>query len=302
MSGNRKKILLTGANGLLGQKVTDIFSRESEHKLLLTDLAEKAEDSKNFVYRTLDITNKDSVKDCVKNFLPDIIINTAAYTNVDGCESERELSWKVNVDAVKNIIIASRICNARLIHISTDYVFDGVSGNYDEQSKPNPKSFYGKGKLAGENAIIASGISASIVRTMILYGTGKNIRPNFALWLINSLQNKKQVSIVTDQFGMPTIIDDLALGILRIAEHNSQGVYHICGSEYCSRYDFAVKLAEIFELDKTLISPIKTSELNQAAERPMNSSFILLKAETELGLKSLNVTEGLYFLKSQLKM
>lgn len=294
------KILITGANGLLGQKTAQIFARESSHKLVLTDIQDHAEDNQGFEYFPLDITKKEDVKDNVRKHAPEIIINTAAYTNVDGCETERELSWRVNVDAVKHFIIASRIHSSKIIHISTDYIFDGKIGGYDESSKPNPLSYYGKGKLAAENALVTSGVSHAILRTMIIYGTGKNLRPNFALWLLDMLKNNRPVNIVDDQFGQPTIVDDLGLALLRIVDRNKSGIYHVSGSEYLSRLDFALKLAEIFGFDKKLILPAKTSDLNQPAPRPMNSSFILLKAETELGLKTLNVTEGLYFLKSQL--
>jgi dTDP-4-dehydrorhamnose reductase len=295
-----KKILVTGANGLLGQKVTEIFKHESDHVLTLTDLQDKAEEPKGYDYFTMDITKKEDVKDAVKKYLPDIIINTAAYTNVDGSETERELSWKVNVDAVKNFIIASRINSSKIIHISTDYVFDGRSGNYDESSKPAPLSYYGKSKLASENALISSGNNYVILRTMIIYGTGKNLRPNFALWLVDMLCNKQPVKIVDDQFGMPTMVDDLGWGLLKIVDLGKSGIYHLSGSEYLSRYEFAVKLANVFGYDENLIMPVKTSDLSQAAERPANSSFILLKAETDLGVKPLNVTDGLCLLKTQL--
>ena len=295
-----KKILITGANGLLGQKVTEIFAHESEHILFLTDLHENSENPHGMEYFSMNITNKDDVKKNIKKYTPDYIINTAAYTNVDGCETEKELSWRVNVDAVKNFIIASRINDCKILHISTDYVFDGKTGNYDENSKPNPLSFYGKSKLASENALIASGIKFAVIRTMIIYGTARNVRLNFALWLIDMLEKGGQVRIVDDQFGMPTISDDIAWGILKLTDLDKSGFYHICGREYLSRYEFAVKLANIFEFDENLILPVKTSDLNQAVPRPMKSSFILLKAETELGLKLLNVNEGLVYLKTQL--
>lgn len=302
MNNRRLKILLTGANGLLGQKTAEVFARETDHELLLTDLAEKAEEPRKFSYITLDITNKESVKKTVKDYKPDIIINAAAYTNVDGCETERELSWRVNVDAVKNLIIASRFNSSKIIHVSTDYIFDGVYGGYDENATPNPLSFYGKAKLASENALTASGVNFAIIRTMIIYGTGKNVKKNFALWLVDKLSNNEPVNIVDDQYGMPTMVDDLGLALLRIVERDRTGIYNVCGSEYINRYEFSLKLADIFEFDRSLIIPIKTAELNQPAARPMNSSFILLKAESELGMKSLNVTDGLYMLKSQLGM
>ncbi len=299
---NHKKILVTGANGLLGQKVTELFRHETSHELVLTDLHENAFEPKGFDYFPMDITKKEDVKDAVKRLMPDYIINTAAYTNVDGCETDRELSWKVNVDAVKHFIIASRANSAKIIHISTDYVFDGKTGNYDESSKPCPLSYYGKSKLASENALLTSGVDFAIVRTMIIYGTGKNLRPNFAVWLVNMLSEKNRVTIVDDQFGMPTMVDDLGWALVKMVELDKSGIYNICGSEYLSRYEFAVRLAGIFGFNENLIQPIKTADLNQAAARPMNSSFITLKAGSELGLKPLNATEGLQLLKTQLGM
>jgi len=302
MDKEHRKILLTGANGLLGQKTTEVFARETEHELVLTDLASKAEEPRKFSYYELDITDKGAVKEFVKKHKPEIIINAAAYTNVDGCESERELSWRVNVDAVKNLIIASRINSSKIIHVSTDYIFDGVKGGYDEDSTPNPLSFYGKAKLASENALIASGAEYAIIRTMIIYGYGRNVKQNFALWLIDQLGKNTPVKIVDDQYGMPTMVDDLGLALMKIVERERTGIYNVCGSEYINRYKFALKLAEVFDFNKSMVVPIKTSELQQAAARPMNSSFILLKAETELGLKPLNARDGLYLLKSQLGM
>ncbi len=302
MDKEHRKILLTGANGLLGQKAAEVFARETEHELVLADLAPKAEEPRRFAYHRLDITDKEAVKEFVRNGKPEIIINAAAFTNVDACETERELSWRVNVDAVKNLIIASRINSSKIIHISTDYIFDGVKGGYDEDAIPNPLSFYGKAKLASENALVASGVEFAIIRTMIIYGYGRNVKQNFALWLINSLSMNQPVKIVDDQFGMPTMVDDLGLALVRIVDRERAGIYNVCGSEYISRYEFALKLADIFGFDKSMITAVKTSELQQAAVRPMNSSFILLKAETELGLKTLNVRDGLYLLKSQLGM
>jgi dTDP-4-dehydrorhamnose reductase len=298
---NNKKILITGANGLLGQKVCEMFRNETSHHLILTDLHTESFVTTGAEYFSMDITSKEAVKDAVRKYLPDVIINTAAYTDVDGCETDRELSWKVNVDAVKNFIIASRINSCKIVQISTDYVFDGRSGNYDEYSKPNPLNYYGKSKLAAENALISSGVDYTIVRTMILYGKGEKVKPNFALWLINKLGSNQSVRIVDDQFGMPTIVDDLAWALVKIVNLDKRGIYHVCGSEYLSRFEFAVKLSEVFGFDEDLILPVKTSDLNQAAERPMKSSFVLLKSQTELGIKPLNVTEGLHLLKIQLE-
>lgn len=294
------KILITGSNGLLGQAVTTIFTRETDFQLMLTSVENEPFQNTKAEYRKLDITNKDNVKKIVAGFQPEVIINCAAFTDVDRCESEREACWKLNVDAVKNLIIASRINNSKIIHISTDYVFDGKNGPYDEQQKPNPVSFYGRSKLASENALTLSGVNNVILRTIVLYGTGIKVKSNFALWMINKLKNGEPVNIVTDQFGNATLADDLAYAILKVTEKDLKGIYNIAGKDIISRYDFAMNLCEVFGYNKELVYPILTSELNQPAPRPLKSGLITLKAETELGINFMDSKEGLQVLKYQL--
>lgn len=294
------KILITGSNGLLGQAVSSVFSRESDFRLLLTSFEDKPFLDVKSKYRKLDITNKEDVKRIASEFKPDVIINCAAFTDVDRCESEREACWKLNVDAVKNLIIASRINNSKIIHISTDYIFDGKNGPYDELHTPNPVSFYGRSKLAGENALTLSGVDYAILRTIVLYGFGKMVKPNFALWLIDKLKNNEPVNIVTDQTGNATISDDLAYAILKVTENDFKGVYNIAGKDIISRYDFAMNVCEVFGFNKALVHPILTSDLNQPAPRPLKSGLITLKAESELGINFMDSKEGLQVLKYQL--
>jgi dTDP-4-dehydrorhamnose reductase len=294
------KILITGANGLLGQAVMHIFTRESDYELVQTSVEEKPFINFGSEYYRLDITNKEEVKEAVRKFNPRIILNCAAFTDVDKCETEREISWKLNVDAVKNLIIASHINDAKVVHYSTDYVFDGKNGPYDETSTPNPLSFYGRSKLASENALLASGIDFAIIRTMVLYGLGVNVKPNFALWMINKLKAKEPINIVDDMFGNSTVSDDLAFGSLKLIEKNAKGIYHIAGRDIESRYDFTMKLCDVFGFDKKLVAKIKTKDLNQPAPRPLKSGLITLKAETELGFTPMDTTESLRFLKYQL--
>lgn len=296
-----EKILITGANGLLGQAVVNIFERESDYELIQSSIEDKPFVSYGSKYLKLDVTNKEDVKNAVKKYQPNIILNCAAFTDVDKCETERELCWKLNVDAVKNLIIASRINDAKIIHYSTDYVFDGKHGPYDETATPNPISFYGRSKLASENALITSGADYAIIRTMVLYGNGVYIKPNFALWLINKLVSKEQISIVDDMYGNSTISDDLAYGSLKLIEKNCKGIYNIAGRDIESRYEFTMKLCEVFKFDKSLVKKIKTKDLNQPAPRPLNSGLITLKAETELGFKPMDTYEALRYLKFQLR-
>ncbi|MBL7129565.1 MAG: dTDP-4-dehydrorhamnose reductase [Ignavibacteria bacterium] len=295
-----KKILIIGSNGLLGQAIVTLFTRESDFNLILSSIEEESFLSYGQEYVQLDITKKDDVKEIVKHLSPNVIINCAAYTAVDKCETERELCWKLNVDAVKNLIIASRPYGIKIVHYSTDYVFDGVNGPYTEEAIPNPISFYGRSKLASENALITSGIDYVIIRTMVLVGTGKNVKPNFAEWLINKIKNNESVNIVDDQIGNTTMADDLAYGTLKIVEKDCKGIYNIAGGDIISRLEYAYKVCEVFNLNKKFITPIKTNQLNQPAPRPFNSGLITHKAEAEFGFKAMDSLEGLRYLKVQL--
>jgi dTDP-4-dehydrorhamnose reductase len=295
-----KRVLIIGANGLVGQKLTDIFSNDRRFDLLISARQSEAYNkAASFGYVQLDATNLSNVKELVWNFSPEIIINAAAYTDVDGCEREKELSWKANVTAVENLITASRLVGARVVHISTDYVFDGKAGPYDETATPNPLSYYGKEKLASENAVRASGENWAIVRTMVVYGVAPKVKKNFAIWLAQELKKGNKVNIVCDQFGNATLADDLARGIYELVRQNKRGLYHMAGSDILSRYEFARKLADEFGFDKSLIHPIKTAELNQLAVRPLQSGLITLKAQAELGITFLSSEESLKKFKEQ---
>lgn len=291
-----EKIVITGVNGLLGQKLLE----QVHHKYLILgiDLHDAPFNKKiKFEYRQLDLTKRRPIKDLIAEYQPNYIVNTAAMTDVDGCETQKELCWKINVEAVENLIYGVRNTGVKIIQLSSDYVFDGNNGPYSEASVPKPLGYYGKSKLASENLLIAAGIDHAIVRTMVLYGYGIEIRPNFVTWLIEKLKNGESVKIVTDQFGNPTLADDLARAIFRIIERNKWDLFHISGSELIDRYSFALKIADVFKLDKSLIAPITTPELNQPAPRPLKSGFILDKAKAELGIEMSNIEEGLKILK-----
>jgi len=294
------KVFITGANGLLGQAVTSIFTRETGWELICSSIEDKSFLDYGNKYERLDITNKEEVKRVINLHRPDIIINCAAYTNVDGCETDRELCWRLNVDGVKNLIIAAKKENCRIIHISTDYVFDGKNGPYTEDDTPNPISFYGRSKLAAENALTTSDVKYAIVRTMVLFGIGVNIKPNFALWMIDKLKAGEKINIVDDQVGNATMVDDLAWGILKLAEKNLTGIFNIAGSDILSRYDFALKICDVFGFNKALVSKIKTAALNQPAPRPLNSGLVVLKASSQLGLHLMDSLEAIRLLKTQL--
>ncbi|MFQ5602920.1 MAG: dTDP-4-dehydrorhamnose reductase [bacterium] len=295
----KEKVLVAGANGLLGQKLLQVFSDGFEiHGFGRASRPVVAYD--NYHYTMGDITDRNHVKQLVHTLQPAFILNAAAYTNVDGCETDKETCWKVNAAGVEYLAQAAAAVGAFLVHVSTDYVFDGEEGNYDETSKPAPQSYYGRAKLAGENALRASRAEYAIARTMILYGAGKNINPNFATWLVDKLSKNEPVRIVTDQYGHPTLADDLAQTIRKIVELKKTDLFHVVGPDYLSRFDFALKLAELFNFNRDLIAPIKTTDLNQKAPRPLNSRFKLDKLRDVLGVEMHGVEQGLKIFKKQL--
>jgi dTDP-4-dehydrorhamnose reductase len=232
--------------------------------------------------------------------MPDVIINAAAYTNVDLSETERETAWKINVKGVEHLAETARVIDAQIIHISSDYIFDGKRGPYSENDKPNPLGYYGRTKLASENVLKISGALYTILRTNVLYGVASKSKADFVEWLIDTVTSGKPVRIVDDQVSNPTFIDDLVQAISKVIEFRKHGVYNIGGKEFLSRYEFTKIIADYFYLDKSLITPIKTKELNQAARRPLESGLITLKAETELGYKPVPIRESLAIIKRKL--
>jgi dTDP-4-dehydrorhamnose reductase len=296
----KNRILIIGANGMLGQCCVDFYSNSNNTFELLSLSVEEQPVFNDVDYITCDITNREQIKRIVYDFCPDYIINAAAFTNVDKSETEREQAWKVNVKAVEYIAEAARVIDAHLIHISSDYIFSGKNGPYSENAVPNPIGYYGRTKLASENALKISGSIYTILRTNVLYGTAPDSRPDFVKWIVESLRNKKNIRIVTDQINNPTFIDDLVQGISKIIEFGRTGIYHIGGREFLSRFEFTNIIADYFHLDKSLVTPITTEELKQRARRPLKSGLITLKAETELGYKPHLIPEALEEMKREL--
>jgi dTDP-4-dehydrorhamnose reductase len=296
-----KRVLVCGSNGLLGQRLAWLLDSDDAYEVLHSSHHRAfAEEDILIDYTQLDISNRSDVKSLVTSYRPDVILNAAAMTNVDACEREREQAWKMNVTAVENLVEVSRRIGSKLVHVSTDYVFDGKFGNYTETDRVNPVNYYGKTKLAGENIIVASGIDFAILRTIVVYGTGVNVRNNFALWVINNLNDEIPIRCADDQISNPTYVADLALAMKVCADTDAAGIYHIAGSEALSRYEFAVKTASVFGFDASLINKVHSSELQQLAQRPLRTSFVTEKAKRELRLQTMNVTQGLKLLQEEL--
>ncbi|MEX0599048.1 MAG: dTDP-4-dehydrorhamnose reductase, partial [Rhodothermales bacterium] len=291
-----KRVLITGANGLLGQELVRLMSTYPEYDVLATarDPAPRFQDA-SCGYAPLDVTSVEDVRNVFEDFTPTVVVNAAAMTQVDVCETERDACWAVNAEAVEHLARQCHNVGAHLIQVSTDFVFDGEDGPYREDARPDPVNFYGKSKQAAENAARGAGLDRwSVARTVLVYGTGHDLkRSNFALWVLEKLSAGEPIHVVTDQWRTPTYAPDLASGIERIVRYGKSGVFHLSGRELMSVYQFASTIADVFDLDAGLLRRTDGSEFTQTATRPPKTGFIILKAETELGFKPRSVTQAL---------
>jgi dTDP-4-dehydrorhamnose reductase len=298
----KKKILITGSNGLLGQKLVLLLSQQSDIQLIATARGKnRLPFTDGYEYQEMDITKAEQVREVIEKTRPDAIIHTAAMTNVDQCEAEKESCWVMNVKAVEYLVEACEKHTIFLCHVSTDFVFDGTSGPYSEDALQSPLSFYGWSKYAAEEVLRRSKCSWAIARTVLVYGIVSDMsRSNIILWVKKSLEEKKAIQVVTDQFRTPTLAEDLAKGCWLITDKKAEGVFHISGKDFLTPYEMAIKTADFFSLDKSLISPVDSSNFTQPAKRPAKTGFILDKAITVLGYNPVSFEEGIAILAEQI--
>ncbi len=309
-----KKILITGSNGLLGQKLVYNLIKRNDVQIIAASLgANRLVEKNGYTYESLDITNKTEVENIFRKYNPDFIINTAAMTNVDACETKHDECWALNVAAVQNFIDAMTINSQNfsegekkiphLIHLSTDFIFDGEKGSeYTETDIPNPQSYYAHSKYESEKILQKSKIKWTIVRTIIIYGIVDNMsRSNIVLWAKDALSKGQKINVVDDQFRSPTLAEDLVDGCISIVDKGATGIYHVSGKDTMSILDLVNKVADFWKLDKSLIIPIKSNTLNQAAKRPPFTGFIIDKAKRDLGYSPHSFLEGLGILDKQLQ-
>ncbi|HUH34054.1 MAG TPA: NAD(P)-dependent oxidoreductase, partial [Daejeonella sp.] len=254
-----------------------------------------------YEYAELNVSDSRQVDDVLNKYKPDTVIHTAAMTNVDQCENNKDECWAANVDSIKNLIAACDRLKIHLIHISTDFIFDGEEGPYTEESEPHPLSYYGVTKLEGEMLIRSSNCSWAILRTIIVYGVVNDMsRSNIVLWAKGELEKGLPINVVNDQWRMPTLAEDLAAGCILAAKKNAQGVYNVSGKDMMSILEIVEKVADYWRLNKLLINPISSASLNQAAKRPKRTGFVLNKAITDLGYAPHSFDEGLSVVERQL--
>jgi dTDP-4-dehydrorhamnose reductase len=297
------KILVTGSNGLLGQKLTDLYKTQPDVQLIATARGEdRYADQTGYIYESLDITNETEVMAIVTKHKPDVIINGAAMTNVDACESDREGCDALNVHAVGFLVKAANETGAHFVQVSTDFIFDGTHGPVTEDESPNPVSYYGLSKLKGEQIVMAQAKTWAILRTVLVYGVVSDMsRSNIVLWAKGNLEQGKTLNVVGDQFRTPTLAEDLAQGCALAAAQKAEGVFNISGGDFMSVFDLVYRVAAYWKLDKSLLNLSTSEGIKQPAKRPPITGFIIDKAKKELGYKPHSFEDGLALLDTQMK-
>jgi dTDP-4-dehydrorhamnose reductase len=301
-----EKILIIGASGLTGFKLTQLAVNDFE---VYGTYNHRPVSLNQCTFYQLDKTEKNKTNRLIKKISPNVVVDCSALHNVDYCEIHKEESWKINTESTKNIADLCKEINARMIFISTDYVYDGKDETYTEESPTNPLNYYGLCKLRAEEEITNTGISYAIGRTSLVFGwnpgeilgkkssSGKTM--NFVIWALNKLRNNENITIVSDQFSTPTFADNLAEFLLALAKSNKNGVFHTVGNQCINRYDFTLKIADTFELDRRLISQTTSDSFKQVAKRPMRCCLNSTKTQHNLKIKALSIEEALKLMKKQ---
>ncbi len=290
------KILVTGANGLLGQTLIRQLL-EKKHEVLATGKGPSRliiAALPNYSYKELDLTDGPIVQQFILDAKPEIIVHAAAMTQVDQCELDKPGCYNINVTATRFIIDAAKLINARIVYVSTDFVFDGQNGPYSETDEPMPVNYYGSTKLVAEKAVMESGLSWAIARTILVYGNSDPAgRLNIVGWIKQNLETATPINMVTDQLRTPTFVYDLAKGIVLIIEKNATGIFHLSGEQSMTPYEVAVEIARFFGYDTSLIKPSTSVDINQPAIRPPRTGFNISKAKKELGFQPSSFLDGL---------
>lgn len=297
------RILITGSNGLLGQKLVAALRNDRDVDLLATSRgSDRTPDPLGSNYRAMDITLAHEVDAVFNAFKPEVVIHTAAMTNVDACELDPVACKLQNVTATENLVRASEKYSSHFIHLSTDFIFDGENGPYREEDEAAPLSIYGHSKLDAERIVINSRLSKwAIARTIIVYGIAEGLsRSNVVLWAKSALEKGQPIKVVDDQWRMPTLAEDLADGCIRIAKRGATGIYNLSGPDGMSILELVNRVGVFFKLDTSVVSPVKSDSLGQPAKRPPKTGFILEKARKDLGYAPRGFEAGLAVLRDQL--
>ncbi|MDP6570828.1 MAG: SDR family oxidoreductase [Candidatus Marinimicrobia bacterium] len=281
-----KRLLITGAEGQLGKAIQFQFAENFELLATARNPSSAAKKKRNVI--SLDIANRSTVNSILGEFKPHIIINCAAYTNVDGCEIQKDKAHDVNVNGLQNLIQFSEK-DACIVQISSDYVFNGKDGPYAETDHTFPVNYYGKTKLEAENLLRGAQRKHLIFRGNVLFSEDLFCKSNFFAWVYTSLLKNKPIAVVDDQVSNPTLISEFVKAIFQAMVMKCEGVFHVGSEDFLSRYEFALNIAKNFKMDTSLISPVSTAQLaknipNYVAERPKHSGLKTTKIEKNANL------------------
>lgn len=286
-------LLVTGIHGLVGQYIFPLLNAWPG-RVVITGRGPRRLPDSQAVYEELDITDLPRVKAVFEQYAPAVVIHSAAMAQPDQCEQDRDGAMAVNVKATEDLLEAAARSGAFFLYISSDFVFSGDDGPYDETSRPAPVNFYGKTKLLAEELVRNYGYPWAIVRPVLVYGNVLvGTRSNIISWVRDELGKGQPISVVSDQLRTPTFAGDLASAIIKISLERRAGVWHISGKDQLSPYDVALKVAAHAGLDSSLITRVDASVFKQPARRPSETPFIIEKARRELGYEPVGFEEGM---------
>jgi dTDP-4-dehydrorhamnose reductase len=291
----KKKILITGSNGLLGQHLLHLLLPNNAYEVYGSGLGNnRFPDLSNTQYFTLDITDGVAINNLLHQIKPHFVIHTAAKTHVDDCELDPIDCYKKNVLAVQFLAEATKQVQAKLIHLSTDFIFDGTKGPYDELAAANPLSIYGSSKLQAEKVIVSCGVQYAIARTVLVYGqVHDQSRNNIITWVKGQLEQNLPIKLVNDQLRSPTFAGDLAKGCILLIEKDASGIFNIAGKDLMTPYDMGLATAKYFNLNPSLIAQVDGSIFKQPAARPPKTGLLISKAQQQLAYNPLSFAEGI---------
>jgi len=300
---SKPKLLLTGANGLIGQRLVRHLLDSKRFAVVATGRQQEARfPDEGVEYRYLDLAHTSDVKATFDAVRPALVIHAGGMSEVDACESDPELCEAMNVEATRAIARGAEDHGSRLIYISTDFVFDGENGPYREDAKPNPINEYGRSKLAAEQIVDEAGVPHTIVRTVLVYGTGHDLaRSNFAMRVVETLRNGGEMRVARDAWRTPTWVDDLARAVIKITERGPIGLFHVAGKENVTIEEFARRIARAFNLDESLLRPVSLDDLEHKAPRPRRAGLLIGRAPEELDYEPHSIDDALRLFRREVE-
>lgn len=292
----QKKIIVIGANGFTGRRILNDLSRNPLYQVTGCSLHEDiCPRSGNYRFIRTDICDSAALKSLFETARPDAVINTSALSVPDYCETHHEEADAVNIIAVGHLAELCQTYGSRFIHLSTDFVFSGDTDRlYTEEDTPAPVNYYGYTKWEGEKRIIGICQNYAIVRVVVVYGAALPGQHGNILQLVaNRLRNNEEIFVVSDQRRTPTYVGDISQGVEKLLHHPDNGIYHLCGSECLTIADIAYRVADTLGLDRSLIRPVTTEEMNEKTPRPRFSGLSIQKAQREFGYQPHTLEEGI---------